>query len=52
MTVIVFRYLFRETLKTQLAVLFVVHRFGRRLFRLIIPHEARLTRIYRMLGRK
>ena len=36
----------------QLAVLFVVHRFGRWLFRLIIPHEARLTRLYRMLGRK
>ena len=36
----------------QLVVLFAVHRFGRRLSRLIILHEARLTRLYRMLGRK
>lgn len=33
----------------QLLILWVVHRFGRWLFRLAIPHEDRLTRLYRRL---
>ncbi len=33
----------------QLLILLCVHRFGKRLFRLVIPHEDRLTRLYRRL---
>jgi len=34
-----------------LAVLYVLHRFGRPLFRLLIRYEDRLTAVYRRLGR-
>ena len=36
----------------EIAVLFLVHRCGKRLFRLLISHEARLTKVYRWLRRK
>lgn len=36
----------------QLVILLIVHRFGRLLFRLAIPHEDRLTRLYRRLRKK
>ena len=32
-------------------VLAIVHRFGRPLFRLLVPHEERLTRLYRWIRR-
>ena len=33
----------------QLLILMVTHRFGRWVFRLIIPYEAQLTRLYQRL---
>ncbi len=40
------------TTMRQLLILTIIHRFGRLLFRLVIPHEDRLTRLYRRLGKK
>jgi hypothetical protein len=33
----------------QLLLLMVVHCFGRSLFRLLVPQEERLTKLYRMI---
>ena len=42
-------YLGGFTRLRQLLILLVTHHFGRRLFRLIIPYEAQLTKMYRRL---
>lgn len=36
----------------QLLILTIVHHCGRVVFRLLIPHEDRLTRLYRRLRKK
>ena len=36
----------------QLLILTIVHHCGRVVFRLLIPHEERLTRLYRRLRKK
>ena len=42
-------YLGGFTRLRQLLILMVTHHFGRWVFRLIIPYEAQLTRIYKRL---